>query len=221
VAMFSHDFRNQIGVILSSITLLQDYADRMVEERRKEHMKGIEGAARLLTQMLDDMLIIAEMETGHLAPEERPLDVSAFIQGIVAEFQTIAGEKHNLIFESKVSGTLMVDARLLRQIAANLISNAIKYSPQGGEVRVTLDNQDGQCSLTVQDQGVGISESDQERIFDAFQRGKNVGAIAGTGLGLAIVKQVVDLQAGTIQLESQIDIGTTVIVSLPYHPAEN
>jgi signal transduction histidine kinase len=215
VAMFSHDFRNQITVVLSSNALLRKYTDRLDEDRRQELINRIDRAARLLMQMLDDMLIVAEMETGYFAPQKEPLSVARFLQDIIAEFQTIFGEKHQLHFESNFDDTVMADARLLRQIAANLISNAIKYSPRGGEVRISLGYQGGQCILSVQDHGIGISEADQARLFDAFQRGENVGAITGTGLGLAIVKQAVDLQGGTIRFESQIGVGTTVVVALP------
>jgi two-component system sensor histidine kinase/response regulator len=221
VAMFSHDFRNQLTIILSSNSLLRDYADRLDEKHRVAHRNNIEAATRVLLQMLDDMLVVAEMETGHLAPEEKPLNVGQFLQDIVAEFQTISGEKYQVHFENNFSDTVLADARLLRQIAANLISNAIKYSPQGGEVRVILDTLDGQYILSVQDQGIGISNADQVRLFNAFQRGNNVGTISGSGLGLAIVKQAVDLQGGTIRLESQLGIGTTVIVTLPCTPPGN
>jgi signal transduction histidine kinase len=82
-------------------------------------------------------------------------------------------------------------------------------------VRVTLDQQDGQCILTVQDQGIGIPKMDQERLFGAFQRGSNVGNVSGTGLGLAIVKQAVDLHGGSVHLESGAGAGTTAIVTIP------
>lgn len=221
IAMFSHDLDNQISVVLSSITLLRTYADRLDEKRRLEKLIAIEAAAYRLQQMREDMLLIAEMETGHLAVEMSPLDVGHYLQGIIEEFQIIAGGRHHFHFDSRFNTTVMTDARLLRQIAANLISNAIKYSPQGGEVRVLLDHRNGQYSVSVQDYGIGISQSDQGRIFNAFQRGTNVKSISGTGLGLAIVKQAVDLQGGTIQLESQVGSGTLVVVTIPYDLPES
>ena len=109
----------------------------------------------------------------------------------------------------------MADPRVLRQIAANLISNAIKYSPEGGEVQVSLDNGGNQYSLTVQDQGIGIPEADQPRLFAAFQRASNVKNVSGTGLGLVIVKQAVDLLSGSVSFDSQVGVGTTFIVHIP------
>ena len=133
----------------------------------------------------------------------------------MAEFQSIHGETHPLVFESYFADTVMADPRLLHQIAANLISNAIKYSPQGSEVQVLLERHNEQVVLTVQDQGIGIPEADQPRLFTAFQRASNVGSVSGTGLGLAIVKQAVNLHGGTIHLESEVGNGTTVKVELP------
>lgn len=215
VAMFSHDFRNQLTAILSSNTLLRDYDDRLDEKRRLAYMNGIDASANQLLQMLDDMLVVAQMETGSLNFKPESLNLGAFIQAIADEFQLMHGETHHISYESRLSGTVITDPRLLRQIAANLISNAIKYSPQGNEVRISLDEHDGQCIFIVQDQGIGIPETEQTRLFAAFQRASNVGNIAGTGLGLAIVKQAVDLLGGSIQLDSEVGLGSTITVMIP------
>src|SRR5579859_1931277 len=213
VAMFSHDLGNQIGVVLSSINLLRNYGERLGEKRRLEKLNAIESAGHRLEQMRQDMLLLAEMDTGHLTSELAPLQVRQYLQDIVAEFEVATGEQHQLSFASNFDDTLMADARLLRQIATNLISNAIKYSPDGGEVRIALEYEEGQFSLSVQDHGIGISDPDQARIMDAFQRGSNVGGISGTGLGLAIVKEAVDIQQGTVEIHSQVGSGTQVVVT--------
>src|SRR5690606_6098234 len=144
-----------------------------------------------------------------------PLNVGQFVQQIVNEFQAIHRDTHQVVFENHLSGISLADLRLLRQICANLISNAIKYSPQGGEVWICLDTYEGMHRLVVQDHGIGIPEADQQRLFVTFQRASNVGKISGTGLGLAIVKQAIDLQGGTMQLASEVERGTTVVVELP------
>jgi two-component system sensor histidine kinase/response regulator len=215
VAMFSHDFRNPLASILSVSQLLRHYADRMDEEQRRSRLDRIDASVHQLEQMLDDMLVVAQMESGSIKYRPEAVNPGQFVQTIVHEFQSIHGEAYQLVFADHFAGTLLGDPRLLRQIATNLISNAIKYSPQGGEVRVTVADDDGQCHLIVQDQGIGIPEDDQARLFTAFQRGSNVADIPGTGLGLAIVKQAVDLHGGSIRLESQVGRGTTVTVTLP------
>jgi len=216
IAMFSHDFRNPLMIILTANQLLRGFGDRMDEARRFVHMARIEVASSQLIQMLDDMLVLAQMDVGKLDYDPELLPISHFLEQIVEEFQVLNSTTHQLLFESHFTSTVLADPRLLRQIVANLISNALKYSPQGGEVRVILDGVEGeQYVLTVQDQGIGIVKADQEHLFDAFTRGSNVSNIIGSGLGLAIVKQAVDQHGGTIQLDSESGRGTTIHVTIP------
>ena len=215
VGMFSHDFRNPLATIRSSNSLLRDYADRLDEQRRLIHLNRIDASVRQLVQMLDDMLIVTQMEAGSLQFKPEPLNISHFIQGIVEEFQAINGESCTVIYDSQVSTVVMADSRLIRQIASNIISNAIKYSPNGGEVHITLQEHGNEYILTVQDQGIGIEKDDQENLFTAFKRGSNVGRITGTGLGLAIVKEAVLLHNGSVYLESEMGKGTKVTIVIP------
>ena len=215
VGMFSHDFRNPLSTILSSNGLLRDYSDRLDEQKRLIHMNRIDASVRQLMQMLDDMMIVTQMEAGSLQFNPEPLKITQIIQNIVEEFQAINNEACTVTFETQINDTALVDVRLIRQIASNLISNAIKYSPPGTEVLVTLQAQDENYIFTVQDHGIGIEAEDQEHLFNAFQRGSNVGKVTGTGLGLAIVKQAVSLHNGSIQLQSAVGKGTLVRVSIP------
>lgn len=215
VAMFSHDFRNPLASIMSANTLLRDYGDKMDASRQQMYFNRIDASIRQLMQMLDDMLFVAQVETGNFDFKPEPLHLTEFVKNIVNEFQSIYGKSHPLTYESDFTDVIRADPRLMRQIAANLISNAIKYSPQFSEVQVSLVHQPPQVCLTVRDSGIGIPEADQQRLFNAFQRASNVGDIRGTGLGLAIVKQAVDLHAGSIHLQSTVGVGTTVQVVIP------
>jgi signal transduction histidine kinase len=109
-----------------------------------------------------------------------------------------------------------MDERLLRHILSNLLSNAIKYSPQAGSVRFNLICQHGEAIFHIQDEGIGIPVADQVQLFDSFHRASNVGTISGTGLGLAIVKKSVDLHGGKITVQSEVGVGTTFTVTLPF-----
>jgi signal transduction histidine kinase len=215
VAMFSHDFRNPLAGIQSTASLLQNYYDRIDVERRNEHFNRIQVSVQQLLQMLDDMLTVAHMESGKLAFTPQPVELEPFFQAIVDEFRAIQGSSRKIAFESEGAAIVMADRRLLRQIAANLISNAIKYSPAGSPVWVQLASGQNQFSLSVTDQGMGIPEPDQVRLFEAFQRASNVGQIQGTGLGLAIVKQAAELHGGLIQFESHVGKGTHFLVTIP------
>ena len=187
----------------------------MAMQRRVKHLNRAEASVRQLLQMLDDMLIISQMETSNLDFRPERLNMADFLQHIVDEFQFIHTETCSLVFKSQFADAVMADPRLLRQIAANLISNAIKYSPQGSEMLVLLERNDRQIMFSIRDQGIGIPESDQPRLFTAFQRASNVGEVRGTGLGLAIVKHAVELHGGTVELESKVGLGTTVTVKIP------
>lgn len=215
IGMFSHDFRNPLATILSSKNLLADYADRMDRERKEAHFDRIESSVKQLVQMLDDMLIVSQMETGNLNIKAEELDVGAFFKEMVDEFQNINQDTHTVVFDNRVQFTSMADTRLLRQIGSNLISNAIKYSPKGTTINVTLDVADDQYVLVIEDHGIGITEEDQARLFEAFHRGRNVGEIPGTGLGLAIVKRAVEIYCGSIQIESVVNQGTIMYVRIP------
>lgn len=215
VGMFSHDFRNPLATILSSISLLRDYADRMDEKRRQAHMNCVDASVRQLLHMLDDMLIITQMESGKLEFKPELLYVEQFFQRIIEEFQIIHAETHTFRIESRFNDPMMADPRLLRQIAANLISNAIKYSPAGSEIHIMLGLHQGQFVFSVEDHGIGIPEEDQPGLFSVFHRGSNVGDVKGTGLGLAIVKQAIELHSGTLQVESETGRGTKITVMIP------
>ncbi len=218
VAMFSHDFANSLTSILLASSLLRDYADRMDKTRRLTHLNRIEASARLLLQMLDDLVVVARMETGTLELTPTPLNITNFFEQIMADFQSIYGERHRIALESHFTASLIIDARLLRQIATNLISNAIAHSPPEGAIHVRLAPHAEACVITVQDQGIGVPQTEQLHLFAAFQRNSDTGDVSNKGLGLAIVKQAVDLHGGSLAIASHADAGTTVTVTLLPEP---
>ncbi len=220
VAMFSHDFRTPLSTIMTSTRLLRDYASRMDEARREAQLDRIEVSTHKLIQMLDDMLLVAQIESGKFEFTPEPTDLAEFIQQIVEEYQAVYSMTHQIILETHFVGSALVDQRLVRQIASNLISNAIKYSPQGKEVRISLDSAEDRYVFVVQDQGIGIPEADQDTLFEAFERGSNVGNISGTGLGLATVQQAVEWHKGSLTFSSTEGVGTTFTVTLPHSVPE-
>lgn len=219
IAMFSHDFRNPLTGIFSSNSLLRDYGDRMDPERRLMHMNRIDNLVRLLIQMLDDLLVSAQMESGSFEYKPSLVEMDDFLRTLIDEFQTLYGESRRIVLDCHSSDYITADPQLLRHIMANLISNAVKYSSAGTEIRVTAARQDLNYVISVQDHGIGIPEADQALLFDAFQRGSNVNSISGTGLGLAIVKQAVELHGGSVSVESAVGHGTTMTITIPVDAA--
>jgi len=213
-SLVSHEFRTPLSVILSSASMLQLYDHRMTNEKRHEHLTRIEAHVKSLDQLLDEVLSLSRSEALEQQSPRTPTDMVALINDILTEFQDTT-ERHtlslNVIGEPRL---IAVHAKLLRQAIANLISNAIKYSPEGGAV--SLHVQFGKIiEISIQDEGIGIAPDDITRLYEPFFRGQNVGEIKGTGLGMVIVKQAVDAHQGTIQLRSRVNVGTTFTISIP------
>ncbi|MFW5690998.1 MAG: PAS domain S-box protein [Chloroflexota bacterium] len=218
MSILSHEFRTPLATILSSIGLLEDYADRLNSERKAYHFGKIKAQINHLVGLMEDVLLIGKAESGTLNVDYEPVDVQGFIRELVDEIGNIYSAHRFEVgnFEDKV--TAMLDRRLLRQAISNLLTNAAKYSPEGSVVLVTMQADDSAMTIKVQDQGVGIPAGEQQHIFEPFRRASNVGSTRGTGLGLAIVRQAIDLHGGDLHLHSTVGRGTTVTVLLPYTP---
>ena len=216
VAMTSHEFRTPLATILSSSELLEHYVERLPAEEKKDLHQSIRASVERMTKMLDDVLVIGRSEAQMLEFKPLPIDLHGFCEGLAGEMRLAAGGKHSLEFSWQgARGMVPVDEKLLRHVLVNLISNAFKYSPQGGAVEFRAQVNGGEASFEVRDQGIGIPAEDQPRLFETFHRARNVGSISGTGLGLAIVKKSLELHGGSISLESSPGNGSRFRVSIP------
>ena len=216
VSIVSHEFRTPLAVIQTATDLVDRYADRLSDADRKEEFSRIRVSIKAMVELLEDVLMINQVDAGRLQFSPEPMNLGTFCDSILREFRRTLGSKHMLV--ATYTGLDMpvdIDTKLLRHILSNLISNAIKYSPQGDEIRLNASRQDDWVTLQVEDHGIGIPAADRARLFEIFHRGSNVGQISGTGLGLAIVKQFVDLHRGTITFKSEEQRGTTFMVMLP------
>ncbi|MBW4554148.1 MAG: PAS domain-containing protein [Aphanocapsa sp. GSE-SYN-MK-11-07L] len=222
VSMTSHEFRTPLTTILSSVDLLESRSHNWAEARDLKHLERIQTAVKRMTALLNDVLVISKADADRLEFDPTELDIEDYCRNLVEEMQPSATAKHQLVFEVKGQcGLVWMDEKLLQHILPNLLSNALKYSPDGGQVFFRLHCQAQAVRFEVQDQGIGIPPSDRDQIFDSFHRARNVGNISGTGLGLAIVKKSVDLHGGTVHIDSQVGEGTTFTVVLPTHRGAN
>ncbi len=235
ITMTSHEFRTPLATILSSADLLEVYLHTGALEKSSQHIQHIQAAAEHLTNMLNDILEIANSEARQKDFESGSVDLAALCREIISEVKSSYPHRSAIAFtcrresEDRLSQAL-VDITLVRQILVNLLSNALKYSGRDSQVELALSD-DREISeensppsaetrsrlaiFQVKDTGVGIEPGEQDRIFDAFYRGNNIGNIPGTGLGLAIVKHAVDLHGGKITFNSTVGVGTTFTVTLP------
>ncbi len=219
VSIVSHEFRNPLNTIIFSTELLQRYRDQVSDEQRDTYFQRINNAVQRMNQLLDDVLMIGATEAGKMCFQPLPVDLPSFCQAVVQEFQPYDQDVVLFTCDTSVDALVMVDEKLIRHIITNLISNAIKYSPQGTlvEFHITLDPQS--TVFQIRDQGIGIPATDQEKLFSAFHRGSNARRIPGTGLGLSIVKQCVDLHQGSITVKSEPGHGSTFTVTIPLNQA--
>lgn len=217
IGMFSHDFRNPLAVILSASNMLQSYSDRLTPEQKQRRYRSIDGSVHFLIQMLDEMLLVAEIENGELPCYPQATNLKNMIDKITGNFRLIDNEKHLINTTLALPELVMIDAKFLQHIISNLVSNALKYSPDGTEVSIDATVENNWIIVSVDDSGIGIPEDELNRIFEPFFRADNVEARKGTGLGLALVKQLLDACGGTIDVASNINVGSTFTVKVPLH----
>ncbi|KAA0225269.1 MAG: Adaptive-response sensory-kinase SasA [Fimbriimonadales bacterium] len=218
VATVSHELRTPLTAIKGFVsTLLMN--DDFPEEDRREFYTIIDHECDRLTRLINDLLNIARIEAGEsLKPHYSDVDVRALCKK-VALIQQQASHNHQLVLDAPDEFPVIVgDEDKLDQIVTNLVSNAIKYSPEGGKVTIHLKMDDDHVLIGVQDQGIGIPKEHLSKVFDRFHRVHNEDnrKIYGTGLGLFLVKHLVEqIHLGKVWAESEVGVGSTFWVRIP------
>lgn len=216
VSFASHEFRTPLSAILSSASLIGKYRETEQEEMRLKHVNRISSSAKNLNDILDDFLSLAQLDKGIIEVEKNVLNLPDFLETIVDEMEGIVNKKNQKIKYVHEGETLIEQPKkILKNILLNLLSNASKYSPEEKEIYLSSSIINNKVYLTVKDQGIGIPESDQEKLFNEFFRASNVGNVQGTGLGLNIVKRYVEILDGNISFVSKPDEGTTFTIEFP------
>lgn len=218
VTMASHEFRTPLSTILSSVSLIDKYTSAEDLEKREKHVKRIKSAVGNMKDILEDFLSLGKMEEGkiQLNPELlTPAELRDELEAVIQEMQRLTKPSQQITHTFTVTEDCNVDRKMLRHIMTNLISNAIKFSPEGSSVDVSCENKKNELAFTIQDTGIGISEADQKHLFERFFRAENASNIQGTGLGLHIISRYLDLVNGHIELASKLNKGSTFIVHIP------
>lgn len=224
ITTVSHEFRTPLSLISASTGILQDYGDRLVERKKAKHLSRIQNAVVQMTELMEDVLTVDRATANRLLFEPTSVNLIDLCRSLQGEFcrrfpqRQIDWRVNSLV---STSPEIQADPNLLQQIFGNLLSNALKYSPDNRPVDWNLSYEPEKAVVRVRDRGIGIPQSDLERLFESFHRADNVGTIQGTGLGLAIVKKCVDLHCGKIAVESVENAGTTVTVEFPLTLGEN
>ena len=215
VSMASHEFRTPLSTILSSVSLLSRYEGAEDADKRVKHISRIRSSVHNLTGILNDFLSLDRLEAGGIECNPKETDLAALLEDVADEMQAIAKPAQRIVATMEGEPVQFLDGTLLRNVLVNLVSNAIKYSAEGTEVNVHGEIVGGELNLQVRDQGIGIPEGEQLRLFQRFFRAHNATNIQGTGLGLTIVKKYLDLMGGDIAFESKEHVGSTFSIKLP------
>ena len=222
----SHDMRTPLNAILGSSELARQHLDE--PQRAAGYLDRIDSSGRYLLGLINDILEMARMEHGQVQLESRPFDLRKCVDDCLAAFRIQAGREGKALRENFAAGpeTVVGDERRIQQILNNLLSNAFKFTPAGGEitlsVRQTESGEYGRYEFTVADTGIGMSPEFLRRIFEPYAREMRFGdrAASGTGLGMSITRSLAALMGGEIQVESEPGKGSRFTVVLPLPSAE-
>ena len=211
----SHDIRSPLTSILGYVDLMARVGD--VNDQQSQFIKRVQMSVHSITELISDLLDMSRIEVGVLTDFEL-VQLADLITESVEGIQNQAEEREQTLKVSIAKNLPGINGSptQLRQLMQNLLNNAIKYAPVGGKINLSVDQEGGQVILRVKDNGPGIPQADQKKIFDKFYRSKNVvNDYPGTGLGLAITKSIVDNHEGRIWVDSTVGEGSTFTVVLP------
>jgi signal transduction histidine kinase len=216
IALVTHDFHTPLVSIQGFISLLRQSCSTLPLETQNRYFNKIDASVDHLMYLLEQVLLIGKSESGKLNCYPIPFKLREFCQELLESFQ-LQRDRPAIVFSYTGEDTeVELDPALLRQILINLLTNAIKYSPDDCSVYLTVEVKTDTIVLQVQDQGIGIPPEEQAHLFELFYRCSNVQSIRGSGLGLAVVKTCVNAHNGEIQIASQLGQGTMVTVTLPH-----
>jgi PAS domain S-box-containing protein len=217
----SHEFRTPLGTILSSASLLKKYTENIPQESITKHIDRISSSVIHLNAILNDFLTLEKLRKGFVDFELTEFNLPEFITQTISEVDEIAKSNNQRIQYTHIGeSNVSQSPKILKNILLNLLSNASKFSEQGKKIKIITEVTVTSISLIIQDHGIGISLSDQKKLFTEFYRASNAKNIQGTGLGLVIVKNYINMLSGTITLSSRPNKGTLITLTLPRYLSE-
>jgi signal transduction histidine kinase len=219
VSLVPHELRTPLTSIKGYVHFLMSGDIGEVSGEQQEFLEVINHNADRLGGMINDFLDLARIESGHIDLAKVPVDLASLVSQVVASFrlQFEAKQQQLVIALADDMPLVMGDTERLVQIITNLVSNAHKYTPSGGTITISTRQEGIALQLSIADTGIGLTLDEQGQLFTRFYRARNrtTQAIGGTGLGLTITKSLVEMHGGSIAIESEPGLGTTVTVTLP------
>jgi signal transduction histidine kinase len=221
-ALVSHELRTPLTSIIGYLELVLDDEEELSDDARR-FLEVVERNAKRLLRLVGDMLFVAQVEAGRLSLESTAVNLgSVAAEAVEAARPAAERSRVALTLEAEEVGMLHGDRDRFGQMLDNLVSNALKFTHEGGHVTVRLSDEGDGARVEVADDGMGIPDADQQRLFERFFRSSAATsqAVPGAGLGLTIVKTIVEAHGGVVTLASREGEGTTVTIRLPYAQVE-
>jgi signal transduction histidine kinase len=216
LAMASHDMRTPLAVILANLQLARRRIAAAGDPGDvSRHLESAERTTQRMTGLVGELMDISMLRSGDALPLDlRQIDLVEICAAATEEYRTLS-DRHTIELRGDTSVVGLWDRGRVERVLRNILDNALKYSPAGGSITVTIATEGDSAVLAVADEGVGIPPEDLPELFEKFHRGSNTRELRGTGLGLAGSRAVVEQLGGTITVESTLDVGSTFTVRLP------
>jgi signal transduction histidine kinase len=218
LANMSHELRTPLNAIIGFSEVLSEQMFGAINDKQAEYLKDILDSGRHLLSLINDILDLSKIEAGRMELEPSEFDLPATIENSLILVRERAN-RHGITLAHSIDerlGTIRADERKVKQVLLNLLSNALKFTPEGGRIDVRAKLQNGAAEVSVTDTGIGIAPEDQAKVFEEFRQvGTASKKIEGTGLGLAISRKFIELHGGTIGVTSEPGVGSTFAFTLP------
>jgi signal transduction histidine kinase len=219
LSLVGHEFRTPLTVIMSSCELLESYGDDWPAPRRRTHYQRIQGSVATMTALLDNVTLLSRIESGRYESAAEPIHLPDLLAGLVEDASVLRKPGQEIVPSFSGEDSIRIDHRLLRAAGTNLLSNALRFSPESSRIEISLERSGEGLRLSVLDRGPGIPVADRERLWEAFERGGNAAGVPGSGLGLPIARRCALLCGGEAVLSDREGGGLSAVVTVPEAPA--
>jgi signal transduction histidine kinase len=219
----SHELRTPLNAIIGFSEVLAEGMFGEINDKQAEYLRDILESGRHLLSLINDILDLSKIEAGRMELELTTFDLPAAVDNALTLVRERAGRRGIALGRTVDAGvgTIRADERKVKQVLLNLLSNALKFTPEGGRVDVSAAVSDGMVEVAVTDTGVGIAPADQEAVFEEFRQvGTASKKVEGTGLGLSLSRKFIELHGGRIWVKSAVGTGSTFTFTLPLTTAQ-